>query len=100
RKKDCFRLFQKGQRQMPVNKFFAKIVKIFELTNFVKNPCSKVDRIVIKNRLFVEFLQIICLVVEKMGLEPTTFWLPAKRSSQLSYIPLMMRANISVFPLF
>lgn len=22
-----------------------------------------------------------------MGLEPTTFWLPAKRSSQLSYIP-------------
>jgi len=25
--------------------------------------------------------------VEKMGLEPTTSWLPAKRSSQLSYIP-------------
>ena len=27
------------------------------------------------------------LKVEKMGLEPTTSWLPAKRSSQLSYIP-------------
>ena len=25
--------------------------------------------------------------VEKIGLEPTTSWLPAKRSSQLSYIP-------------
>ncbi len=29
----------------------------------------------------------VCFIVEKMGLEPTTFWLPAKRSSQLSYIP-------------
>lgn len=26
-------------------------------------------------------------LVEKMGLEPTTSWLPAKRSSHLSYIP-------------
>ena len=26
-------------------------------------------------------------LVEKIGLEPTTSWLPAKRSSQLSYIP-------------
>jgi site-specific DNA recombinase len=26
--------------------------------------------------------------VEKMGLEPTTSWLPAKRSSHLSYIPM------------
>ena len=30
-------------------------------------------------------------IVEKMGLEPTTFWLPAKRSSQLSYIPVCER---------
>ena len=28
-------------------------------------------------------------VVEKMGLEPTTSWLPAKRSSHLSYIPFI-----------
>lgn len=34
--------------------------------------------------------------VEKMGLEPTTFWLPAKRSSQLSYIP-RADANIQQF---
>ena len=27
------------------------------------------------------------IIVEKMGLEPTTSWLPVKRSSQLSYIP-------------
>ncbi len=39
------------------------------------------------------------LLVEKMGLEPTTFWLPAKRSSQLSYIPKTM-ANLSKFILF
>jgi hypothetical protein len=28
------------------------------------------------------------VLVEKMGLEPTTSWLPAKRSSHLSYIPM------------
>ena len=28
-------------------------------------------------------------IVEKMGLEPTTSWLPVKRSSQLSYIPIL-----------
>ena len=27
--------------------------------------------------------------VEKMGFEPTTSWLPVKRSSQLSYIPIV-----------
>ena len=26
--------------------------------------------------------------VETIGIEPTTFWLPVKRSSQLSYAPL------------
>jgi hypothetical protein len=29
-----------------------------------------------------------------MGFEPTTSWLPAKRSSQLSYIPINSGANI------
>ncbi|MEN9399527.1 MAG: hypothetical protein RL632_628 [Bacteroidota bacterium] len=31
--------------------------------------------------------------VEKMGLEPTTPWLPAKCSSQLSYIPGCVKDN-------
>ena len=33
------------------------------------------------------------LLVEKMGLEPTTPWLPAKCSSQLSYIPGLVKDN-------
>lgn len=34
---------------------------------------------------------IITVIVEKMGFEPTTFALPARRSSQLSYIPMMFK---------
>ena len=45
------------------------------------------------SRVLVLFERIL---VEKMGLEPTTFWLPAKRSSQLSYIPVL-RAQIYDF---
>lgn len=32
-------------------------------------------------------------VMEKKGLEPSTFWLPARRSSQLSYIPENVAAD-------
>ncbi len=35
--------------------------------------------------------------VEKMGFEPTTSCMPCKRSSQLSYIPSLWRANIVIF---
>lgn len=33
------------------------------------------------------YLKLSRILVEKMGFEPTTSWLPAKRSSQVSYIP-------------
>lgn len=34
-----------------------------------------------------KYFTYLSALVEKMGLEPTTSWLPAMRSSQLSYIP-------------
>jgi hypothetical protein len=37
----------------------------------------------------------IAFSVEKIGLEPTTSWLPAKRSSQLSYIPKLFLGYFS-----
>ena len=36
------------------------------------------------------------ILVEKSGLEPPTSWLPVKRSSQLSYIPLKLTAKLNI----
>ena len=54
----------------------------------IRNPCNSLNH---KGLYFN--------VVEIVGVEPTTSWLPVKRSSQLSYTPIAIiaAANIEYF---
>ena len=45
--------------------------------------------VILKNRNHFIINELRFFQVEKMGVEPTTSCMPCKRSSQLSYIPII-----------
>jgi hypothetical protein len=71
-----------------------KEVIAYRKDNFTTHRIGIVQILNEKNRnIFTKNLLRSCKV-EKMGVEPTTSCMPCKRSSQLSYIPVISAANI------